>query len=114
MLSPISPNQNLIIVSPLPEIELLPKFGLSTSAELKCRDGVLGKGEKDSLYCFARQRKPQQANALKTVSSNGKNCEEFYSKKEKNRFLDRNKHAFFFLWGNFSLQNWSKEISAQA
>ena len=30
-------------------------------------DRVLGKGEKKSLYCFARQRRPQQANALKTV-----------------------------------------------
>ena len=31
----------------------------------------------------------QQTNALKTVPLIGKNCEEFYSKKEKNRFSDK-------------------------
>lgn len=80
---------------------------LSTSAELKHRES-LGKREKDSFYCFARQRRPQQANALKTVPSIGKKYEDFYSKKEKNRFSDRNqdgdRHAFFFLWGNLSHQ----------
>ena len=32
---------------------------LSTGAEQKHRDRVLGEGEKDSFHCFARQRKPQ-------------------------------------------------------
>ena len=42
-----------------------------------------------------------QANALQTVPSIGKNCEEFCRKKEKNRFSgkkqDQDKHASFFL-----------------
>ena len=48
----------------------------------------------------------QQAHALKTVPpprAIRNNSESFYSKKEKNRFSDRNldwdKHAFFFLLG---------------
>ena len=49
-----------------------------------------GKRKKKKLYCFARQRRPQQANALKIVTSIGKNCGEFYSKKEKNRIPDKN------------------------
>ena len=56
----------------------------------------MGKGEKDSFYCFSRQRRVTQA---KTVPSFGKNFREFYRKKEKNRFSDRNqdwgRHAFF-------------------
>ena len=50
----------------------------------------MGKGEKDSFYYFARQRGPEQANALKTVPPTGKNCRELYSEKEnktkQNRF----------------------------
>ena len=69
---------------------------------------VLGEGENASFYCFARQRRPQQAKALKTVPSLGKNYREIYNKKEKNRFSDKNpvwgKHPFFFLWGNLSHQ----------
>ena len=61
------------------------------------------KEKKNSFYCFARQRRPQQANALKTVPSIGKNCREFFSKKEKNRFSYKNqdwgRHAFFFIGG---------------
>ena len=56
----------------------------------------------------------QQANAFKTMPPIRKNCEEFYTKKEKNGFSDRNqdwdKQAFFFLWGNLSHQNWSQEM----
>ena len=44
----------------------------------------MDEGEKNHFYCFARQRRPQQANAFKTVPSIGKNCRDFYSKKEKN------------------------------
>ena len=83
---------------------MLPKFNLA-SAELKHRGRVLGKGEKNSFYCFAGQRRPQQANALKTVPPPPieTNCREFYSKKEKNRFSDWNQdrigtnmHSSFF------------------
>ena len=37
---------------------------LSTSAKWKHGDRVWGEGEKDSFYCFARQKRPQQANTL--------------------------------------------------
>ena len=42
---------------------------LPTGAEEKHGDIVLDKGENNSFYCFARQRRPQQANALNTVPS---------------------------------------------
>ena len=48
-------------------MKMLLKFGLYLPlAALKCKDRVLGKGEKE-LYCFARQKGPQQASALKTM-----------------------------------------------
>ena len=62
----------------------------STSAKEKRRDRVLGKGVKHSFCCFARQRRPQQANALKTLSSSGETCGEFESKKEKGSVPDKN------------------------
>ena len=40
---------------------------LFTGAKKKSGDRVLGEVEKNSFYCFARQRRPQQAYALKTV-----------------------------------------------
>lgn len=47
--------------------------------------------------------------ALKTVPPIGKNCGEFYGKREKTRFSDRHQdgreHAFFCLWGNLSHQS---------
>ena len=46
---------------------------LSTGAELNLGDRVWSEGEKFSFYCSARQRSPQEANALKTVLSIGKN-----------------------------------------
>ena len=46
---------------------MLPKLGLFTGAEQKRGDRVLGEVEESSFYCFARQREPQRANALKTV-----------------------------------------------
>ena len=50
----------------------------------------------------------QQANALKIVPPIGKNCEEFYSEKEKNGFPDRNqgegRHTFIFLSGSLVIQ----------
>ena len=63
------------------------------------------------FYCFARQSEgAHQSNAFKTVPPIVKNCQEFYSKKEKNRFSERNqdwdKHAFFFLRGNLHHQSW--------
>ena len=72
-------------------------------------DRIMSEGEKDSFYCFAKQKRPQQTKALKTAPSIGQNCGEFYSQKEKNRFSDRNQergeHTFFFLWGNFRHQS---------
>ena len=35
-------------------------------------------------------KEKKQANALKTVTSTGKKCWKFYSKKEKNRILGKN------------------------
>ena len=59
------------------------------------------KEKKNSFYCFARQRRPQQANALKTVPSIGKNCGEFYRKKRQTDFqigirIGTNMHSSFF------------------
>ena len=81
---------------------------LSTGAKSKGRDRVWGEGENASLYRIARKRGTQQAHALKTVPSIGKNCREFYSLKKNYRrktgFWMRttieDKHALFFLWGN--------------
>ena len=66
--------------------ELL-KLGLCLLVPHRNVETVLGGGEKNH---FARQRRPQQANALKTVPSIGKYCGEFYSKRGKNRILDKN------------------------
>lgn len=49
-----------------------------------------------------KKNSSQQASALKTAPPTGKNFEEFYNKKEKNRFSDRNQNwdkNAFFLWG---------------
>ena len=53
---------------------------LSAGAELKHRDRVLGKGEKDSFIALPGKGRPQQVNALKIAPPIGKNCK-FYSKK---------------------------------
>ena len=94
---------------------LLPKFGLCLPVSNWNR--VFGKGGKNSFIALPSKGGSQQTKALKTVPSPiGKNYEEFYSKKEKNRFSERNqgwdKHAFFFLWGNVSHQSWSQNILA--
>ena len=77
----------------------------------------------DWLDKSSEANRPQTSSPLnlKTVSAIGKNCQEFYSKKEKKkhtRFSDRNqdwdKPSFFFVWGNLRHQNWSQEISAQS
>ena len=52
-------------------------------------DRVLGKGEKKSLYCFARQRRPQQANALKTVPPLGETRRWAYSFAGENMATDK-------------------------
>ena len=59
-------------------------------------------------FCFARQRRPQQAHASRTVPPPiplwGRIAESFIVSKEKNRVSDKNQGwgrlAFFFLWGN--------------
>ena len=67
---------------------LFPEFGpLCASAKLKCRDRVLGKGEKNSFMALPGKGGPQQANALKTVHPPiRKNCKK-----------DWDRHAFFLL-----------------
>ena len=75
LFSSILKQQNRSQEQPSPE--LLAKLSLSPLVPSRNSETVMGEGEKDSFYCFARQRKPQQANALKTVSSIGKNCGEF-------------------------------------
>ena len=47
----------------------------------------MGEREKDTFFFLLCQAK----DALKPVPSIGKNCGEFYSKKEKNRFSARNR-----------------------
>ena len=42
--------------------------------------------EKKSLYCFARQRRPQPTEALETASAMGKNGRELYGKRRKAGF----------------------------
>ena len=60
----------------------------------------LGEGERSSFYCFARQRRPQQASALKTVPSLGDSRKVFSSLGVENRATDMDqggcKLAFFF------------------
>ena len=46
---------------------------LSASAELKCRERVLGKGEQNSFIALPGKGGSQQANALKTAPPIGKN-----------------------------------------
>ena len=80
---------------------------LSARAKFKQRDRVLGKGEKNSFIALPGKGGSQQAHALKTELTVGKNFE-FYSKKEKNRFSDRNKDwdkrvFFIFLFVSFCL-----------
>ena len=65
---------------------------LSASAELKCRDRVLGKGEKDSFTALPGKGVSQQANTLKTVPHPPweRIVRSFIVKRRKNRFSDRN------------------------
>lgn len=57
---------------------VLPRPGLAAEAERKHRKtqkehgAKEGKKKKKKLYCFSRQRRPQQAHALKTVPSPGR------------------------------------------
>ena len=51
---------------------------LSTGAELKMQKQSFGQRRKE-LYCFARQRRPLQAGALKTVAPLGENRKGSYS-----------------------------------
>ena len=58
---------------------------LCAGAEVKCKDRILGKGEKNSFIALPGKGGSEQANALKTVPLLGKNFEEFYSKKKKKK-----------------------------
>ena len=51
------------------EFWLLPKLGLYSPMPTRNRERVLGEVKRSSFYCFARQRGPQWANALKTMWS---------------------------------------------
>ena len=74
------------------------------------------KEEKNTFIALPGRGGPQQANAGKTVPPTplGKNCKEFYSTKEKNRFSYRNqewdKRAFSLFGGNLRRQSWSPEF----
>ena len=48
------------------------------------------KEEKNSFYCFSRQSKPQQANALETVPLLGENRRLSYSLGVENRAANKN------------------------
>ena len=48
-------------------MSLLPKLGLCSTVPNRNTERLLGEVYKSSFYCFARQRGPQWANALKTV-----------------------------------------------
>ena len=52
---------------------------LSASGKLKCRDRVLGKGEKNRFIALPGKGGSRQANAFKTVSPFGKDCGKCYS-----------------------------------
>ena len=70
---------------------------------------VLGEGEKETSYCFARQKRPQQA--LKTVPPLRENRRWFYSLGVENRATDKDqgrfKFAVFFKAGGVSWpQDW--------
>ena len=71
---------------------------------MKCRDRQFwGKEKKIAFIASPGKGGSEQANALKTVAHLGKNCEEFYSKKEKKTGfqigvrIGTNMHSFF-LW----------------
>ena len=97
---------------PMPRYIMLLKLGLcpqmlnrNTETEFWIRE------KKSSSYCFARQRRPQQGNALKTVSSIGS----FIVKRRKSGFQLRisvdGKHTLLFLWGIFGHPDLCHEIS---
>ena len=64
----------------------------------------LGEGEINSFYCFARQRRPWQANALKTGSSSEEEWQGVLSSKRRKRGFQirirvgADMHSSFF-WG---------------
>ena len=75
---------------------------LSAGAELKRRDRVLGKGEKNSVIALPGKGGSQQANALKTVPPLERIVRSFIVKRRTHFQIgsqDWDKHAFFFLWG---------------
>ena len=76
---------------------------LSAGAELKCRDRVLGKGEKNSFIALPGKEGSQQANALKMVTPPhlGKDFGRFMVKRRKTGFqigirIGTNMHSSFF------------------
>ena len=61
----------------------------------------LGWSRKEQLYCFARQKGPQQANALKTVSWPGGDSEEFCSNGSKRLWSARGHSSDWLGWSNW-------------
>ena len=55
----------MCLLSPI----LVAEFSLYPPVPNRNMETVLGKGERNIFYCFARQMRPQQADALKTVRS---------------------------------------------
>ena len=94
--------KNIKIVTPVARI-----WPLSATAELKCRDGVLGNRGKNSFIALPGKGGSQPANALKTVSpSPWKGLWEFlYLKGGKQIFRWESglgQTCIFFLWGSIS------------
>ena len=68
----------------------LSDFGLCPLVPNGNAETVWRKGEKISCPALPGKGGSRQANALKTVAPIGKNFQEIYTKKEKDRFSDRN------------------------
>ena len=83
-------------------VPLLPKPGFYPLVLNRNSETEFGVKEKMNSYCFAWQKKPQHANALKTALPWGRLVGSFIVKKEKNRVPEKSqgKYAFYFLWGN--------------
>ena len=79
----------LAIFAPLPKSpgrQTVLTLSLLLNLELNLEDMSLGWSKKEQLYCFARQRGPQQANALKIKCLNLEVVvRSFYSKDSKRR-----------------------------
>ena len=94
---------------PLGPLSLFPKFGLCSPVPKRNMESEFGVKE-EKLYCFARQRGPQQGNALKTVPPLGEIGRWYYSLGVKSGAtvrirVDESLHCFSKLVSRWS-QDW--------